>query len=138
MKATGAAETFFTPRLRTVRESAFWVLAGLSLVLLLALESYNPADPAYSVSGSDAAIANRMGPVGAWFADVAFFIFGRTAFLFPLLVLLAGVHLFRPAEINKRVMWLRAGGFALTIAPSRLIRATWSGVETAKWTITVR
>jgi S-DNA-T family DNA segregation ATPase FtsK/SpoIIIE len=118
VKASQTADTFYTPRLRTVRESAFWVLTGLSIILLLALDSYDPSDPAYSVSGGGASVSNRMGPAGAWFADVAFFIFGQTAFLFPVLVLLAGIHLFRPAELSKRVLWFRGGGFVLTIATS--------------------
>lgn len=120
MKTSHTADDYFGPRLRTLRESVFWVLAGLGIVLLLALESYSPSDPAYSVSGEGSEITNRMGPVGAWFADIAFFIFGRTAYLFPVLVVLAGIHLYRNAEAvtNRRFLLLRASGFLLTIATS--------------------
>jgi S-DNA-T family DNA segregation ATPase FtsK/SpoIIIE len=120
VKTSHTADAYFGPRLKTLRESAFWVLAGLGIILWLALESYSPSDPAYSVSGESSAVANRMGPVGAWFADVAFFAFGQTAYLFPLLVLLAGVHLVRSDDMSmhRRLLWMRGSGFLMTIATS--------------------
>jgi S-DNA-T family DNA segregation ATPase FtsK/SpoIIIE len=120
VKTTQTADSIFGPRLRTLRESGFWVLAGVSVILLLALESYSPSDPAYSIAGGDAAIANKMGALGAWFADVAFFVFGLPAYLFPVLVMLAGVHLYRYAEhpLSGRLIALRGFGYALTIMTS--------------------
>jgi S-DNA-T family DNA segregation ATPase FtsK/SpoIIIE len=119
VKTPHAADALLGPRLRSLRESALWVLAGLSIILAFALASYSPGDPAFSVAG-EGAVANRMGPAGAWFADVAFFVFGKTAYLFPVLVLLAGIHLYRnrDAETSRHVAWLRAGGFLLTVATS--------------------
>jgi DNA segregation ATPase FtsK/SpoIIIE, S-DNA-T family len=119
-KASTAFETFFVPRInKGLREAAFWVLAGLSLILLLALLSYDKADPAFSVAGGDGVVANRMGPAGAWFADVAFLLFGASAYLFPILVLIAGVFLFRGEELPERrqTIW-RVIGFVLAIATS--------------------
>lgn len=78
------------PRVRTVRESALWVFAGLALILFVALGSYDPADPAFSVAGDARPVSNRIGPAGAWFADLAFMLFGRPAYLFPVMVLLLG------------------------------------------------
>ncbi|HEX5048755.1 MAG TPA: DNA translocase FtsK 4TM domain-containing protein [Gammaproteobacteria bacterium] len=113
-----AADTFFVPRIRGLRESAFWVLAGLALILLLALLSYSPLDPAFSVSG-DGAVSNRMGPAGAWFADIAFVLFGESAYLFPVLVLIAGVFLFRSEQLPaKGPLIYRAVGFVLAVATS--------------------
>ena len=77
------------PRIKGLREAAFWVLAGLSLILLLSLLSYSPADPAFSVASGDEVVTNRMGPAGAWFADIAFLLFGAFGYLFPILVLIA-------------------------------------------------
>jgi S-DNA-T family DNA segregation ATPase FtsK/SpoIIIE len=118
-KDTAVADGFFVPRIRGLRESAFWILAGLSVILLLALLSYSPVDPAFSVAGGDGSVANRMGPAGAWFADVAFLLVGETAYLFPVLVLIAGVFLFRHQELPERgpMLW-RGAGFLLTIATS--------------------
>jgi S-DNA-T family DNA segregation ATPase FtsK/SpoIIIE len=112
-------EAFFVPRIKGLRESAFWVLAGVSLILLLALTSYSPIDPAFSVAGGDNTVTNRMGPAGAWFADIAFLVFGETAYLFPVLVLLAGVFLFRQQQLpeNGPMIW-RGIGFALIVATS--------------------
>jgi S-DNA-T family DNA segregation ATPase FtsK/SpoIIIE len=118
-KASTPFEAFFVPRLRGLREAAFWVLAGLSVILLLALLSYSPADPAFSVTGGDGAVTNRMGPAGAWFADIAFILFGASAYLFPILVLIAGVFLFRGDELpDQNAMIWRGVGFALAIATS--------------------
>jgi S-DNA-T family DNA segregation ATPase FtsK/SpoIIIE len=118
-KASTAFEAFFVPRLRGLREAAFWVLAGIGVILLLALLSYSPADSAFSLAGGAETVTNRMGPAGAWFADVAFLLFGASAYLFPVLVLIAGVFLFRGDELPDRnaVMW-RGAGFVLAIATS--------------------
>jgi len=118
-KSGAAFEAFFVPRIKGLRESAFWVLAGVSLILLLALTSYSPIDPAFSVAGGEGTVTNRMGPAGAWFADVAFLLFGETAYLFPVLVLVAGIFLFRQQELpDKGPMMWRGVGFVLTIATS--------------------
>ena len=108
------------PRLRGLRESAFWLLAGLSVIMLVALASYSPTDPAYNVLGDNLTVTNRMGPAGAWFADLSLWIFGRSAFLFPVLVLLAGVLLFRAegATQGRHLMLQRGAGFSLAIATS--------------------
>jgi S-DNA-T family DNA segregation ATPase FtsK/SpoIIIE len=95
MKASGAAEAFFVPRIKGLRESVFWLFAGVAVILFVALLSYNPLDPAFSVAGDNAAVTNRMGPAGAYFADVAFLLLGRSAYLLPVLLLLGGVFLFR-------------------------------------------
>ena len=110
------------PRVRTVRESALWVFAGLALILFVALGSYDPADPAFSVAGDARPVSNRIGPAGAWFADLAFMLFGRPAYLFPVMVLLLGWLLFReranPQPISRAALATRIGGFLLTLATS--------------------
>jgi S-DNA-T family DNA segregation ATPase FtsK/SpoIIIE len=98
-------------------------MAGLSLILLWALVSYDPADPAFTVTGDNASVTNRMGPAGAWFADVAFLLFGLTAYLFPVLVLLGGLYLFRAREGAEAVggkfsAFYKSLGVVLTIATS--------------------
>ncbi|HEY3517614.1 MAG TPA: DNA translocase FtsK 4TM domain-containing protein, partial [Gammaproteobacteria bacterium] len=119
-KASTAFGEFFVPRInKGLREAAFWVLAGLSLILLLALLSYSPTDPAFTIAGGDEAVTNRMGPAGAWFADIAFLLFGASAYLFPILVLIAGVFFFRGEELpERRLMMWRVIGFVLAIATS--------------------
>ncbi len=99
-----------------------WVLAGFAIILFLALASYYPGDPAFSVSADTQTIQNRMGPAGAWFSDVAYLLFGRPAYLFPVLVLLGSVLLFRDrnrtAVLSRLDMVCRGGGFLLMLATS--------------------
>src|SRR5688500_3721209 len=94
-------------------------MTGLSLILLWALLSYDPSDPAFSVAGEDV-VRNRMGPAGAWFADVAFLLCGLSAYLFPVLVLLGGVYLFRSKDqtASKFSALYKASGVVLTVATS--------------------
>jgi S-DNA-T family DNA segregation ATPase FtsK/SpoIIIE len=99
-----------------------WLSGGLAVILFVALASYDPSDPAFSVAGGSRDLANRMGPAGAWFADIAYLLFGRPAYLFPLLVLLAGVLYFRGRETlapasRRTVLW-RSGGFVLILLTS--------------------
>ncbi len=48
----------------------------LWLLAVLALVTHNPADAAFSTSGSDALPHNKAGALGAWFSDLAFFLLG--------------------------------------------------------------
>jgi len=121
-KSSGVAQPFFVPRVRGLRESALWLCAGLAIIFFLALVSYHATDPAFSVSGDSQLVQNRMGPAGAWFADIAYLLFGRPAYLFPALVLLSGLLVFKGRNDRDRVgysalLW-RSGGFVLTIAAS--------------------
>ena len=98
-----------------------WLFAGLAIILFLALASYDPADPAFSVSGDTPSINNRMGPAGAWFADLAYLLFGRPAYLFPALVLLAGVWFLRGRHgttLSRSTLLCRGGGLVLLLATS--------------------
>ena len=121
-KSSGVAQPFFVPRVRGLRESALWLCAGLAVIFFLALVSYHTTDPAFSVSGDSQLVQNRMGPAGAWFADIAYLLFGRPAYLFPALVLLSGLLVFKGRNDRDRVgysalLW-RSGGFVLTLAAS--------------------
>ncbi|MDP1791543.1 MAG: DNA translocase FtsK 4TM domain-containing protein, partial [Methylibium sp.] len=69
----GVAE-FSAPRWRL----QFAVVFGgvLWLLALLALATHSGNDPAWSTSGMADEMHNRAGVLGAWFADIAFFLFG--------------------------------------------------------------
>ena len=106
---------------RGLRESAVIVTAIGALVLLLALVTYSPDDPGFSFTGGSAPVHNRIGVVGAWLADVLFFLFGRPAFLFPVMLGLACWGLQRrirtesPSRANTLV---RVLGFILVLFAS--------------------
>lgn len=46
------------------------------LLAVLALATHSGADAAFSTSGTSALVRNRAGSAGAWFSDVAYFVFG--------------------------------------------------------------
>ncbi|TFG86645.1 MAG: DNA translocase FtsK [Chromatiales bacterium] len=110
------------PLTHAVREAAFWVLSAIALILLVALLSYNPQDPGFSHTGNGAPVRNQIGAVGAWYADIAFGLFGGPALLFPAMFLLAGWIVFTarssPGPVDRQVLVTRLSGFALTLATS--------------------
>jgi S-DNA-T family DNA segregation ATPase FtsK/SpoIIIE len=116
-----SASRFTTAVSRGLRESAIIALAIVALVLFMALISYSPDDPGYSSTGNAGAVHNRIGVIGAWLADVLFFLFGRPAFLFPLVLGAACWGLQRrlqahsPSRANTLV---RIVGFVLLLVAS--------------------
>jgi S-DNA-T family DNA segregation ATPase FtsK/SpoIIIE len=106
---------------RGLRESAIIALGIVALVLLMALASYSPDDPGFSFTGSSAPVHNRIGVIGAWLADVLFFLFGRPAFLFPIMLALAcfGMQRRIRAEVSSRANTVvRIAGFLLVLVAS--------------------
>ena len=59
---------------------------------------FSPHDPGPTHTGSGGEIANLGGPVGAWFADLMFTIFGRSAWLFLALLCAFGWRLRQKRE----------------------------------------
>ena len=110
---------------RGLRESGAIGLATLAVVLLVALLSFNADDRGYSSTGANEITRNWIGPVGAWFADVFFFVFGRPAYLCPVLLGLAAWRMFRGlrlglephphALLNRSI---HAAGYVLLICAS--------------------
>ncbi len=108
---------------RGLRESAIIAIGVLALVLFVALASYSPDDPGFSFTGNSSVVHNRIGPVGAWLADVLFFLFGRPAFLFPVMLGAACWMLFRrvkgePGSGSRVNTAVRIGGFLLVLFSS--------------------
>lgn len=101
------------------KEGSFIALLAIGLWLLLSLSSYDPADPAWSSTGSGEAVRNLMGATGAWFADALFYLFGVMAYLFPAMLLLRGWLIFRDREEEFNFDWVtvavRVVGFALVM-----------------------
>jgi DNA segregation ATPase FtsK/SpoIIIE, S-DNA-T family len=115
---------------RSLREGTLWVLGALALILLLALLSFHMQDPGFWNAGDAGPIGNWIGPVGAWLAGFFLFIFGRPAYLFPLMLAYAGwlVHKDQalPDARTRINTLLRAAGFALTLLTS-------CGLATLHW-----
>jgi S-DNA-T family DNA segregation ATPase FtsK/SpoIIIE len=109
--------------LKAIRESIALGLAVVALVLLAALLTYSSADPGWSYSGEGGPVENRIGPLGALIADLFYFLFGRPAFLLPLMLLVAAWLLFRNraaelAPVTRANAAVRVGGFVLLLASS--------------------
>ena len=119
-KQTRLTEPVSTQVLQRVKEGILIALGGVALFLFIALWSHHPSDPGWSHTGSDAAIRNHGGIVGAWIADIALHLFGRFAYVFPLMIAFAGWIAFRDRDDDIRwdyfYLSVRAIGFALTLA----------------------
>ena len=100
------------------------LILGLLLLLfwLLALLSYAPQDAAWSTSGTGAALHNWGGRLGAWLADMSYFLLGYSAWWGP--AVLAHTLLATLAQ------WMRVEDGQLAPAPpSRSARIVfWGGL----------
>jgi S-DNA-T family DNA segregation ATPase FtsK/SpoIIIE len=102
---------------RNKRLSEFLGLAGFAvgLMLLIALATYNPADPApFFKTGTGAAARNFIGPFGAFLAELLIpQLFGMAAMLLPLTLGILGWKLFwcRPIEAP----YTKAAGLSLLL-----------------------
>src|SRR4029453_5840279 len=106
---------------RALREGGLWLLGALPVILLAALVTYDPGDPGYTDTGAGGGVTNAIGPVGAWVSNLFYFLFGKPAFLFPLVRAYAGWRLIRPRRdepMTRATILLRTGGFVLTLAAS--------------------
>ncbi|MDQ3171877.1 MAG: DNA translocase FtsK 4TM domain-containing protein [Acidobacteriota bacterium] len=97
------------------------VLFGVTLIWLVALASYSPADPVWFFnSGADAAPANFAGRVGAFVAEASFQLLGYAAYLMPAILAIVGWHYFwcrdLEAEYTKAI-----GGVLLVAAVATLL-----------------
>jgi len=110
------------PIFSALRESALWVFSALGAILFVALVSYDPGDPGFSFTGEAGPVNNAVGPVGAWLSDVFFLLFGRPAYLFPIMLVFAGWLVYRARHVDDTRtatdFGIRLGGFLLTLATS--------------------
>jgi len=128
---TKAPKRFTAAVSRGLRESAVLAIGVIALVMLFALMSYHREDPGFSSTGGvDHAVGNLIGPFGAWLSDILFFLFGRPAYLFPIMLGVACFVMFRQRDdeegrtrVNTAV---RIGGFTLMLFTS-------CGLATLHW-----
>ncbi|MDH4106352.1 MAG: DNA translocase FtsK 4TM domain-containing protein, partial [Gammaproteobacteria bacterium] len=107
---------------RGLRESALWVFGALALILFASLVSYDGSDPAFSSTGQSGPVNNLIGPFGAWLSDLFFVLFGMPAYLFPIMLGLAGYRLFQERgsrePVDRRSASFRWLGFFLALVSS--------------------
>ncbi len=115
---------------------ALTLLVG-SLVLALALLSYDPTDPSFSTAAGKGAVSNWMGRPGALLADVVLLVFGLVAALAVPLMLIEGRRLWRGEALaderamqpSRRAIWRNA---ALLLAAFVLLSTATSLVTSAR------
>jgi S-DNA-T family DNA segregation ATPase FtsK/SpoIIIE len=107
---------------RALRETAFWLLAALALVLLIALSSYDANDRSFSYTGEPGQVGNLIGPLGAEAAGLLLLLFGWPAYLFPVAIAFsAWVGLKRAPDEpgqSRTTVALRTIGIVLVLATS--------------------
>lgn len=96
------------------------VFSGLAVFMLIALLSFDSADPSWSQTGYAVDVKNIAGPVGAQIADVLLCIFGWIAFLFPPFFAFTGYVLFRRFKdllsLDYLILGQRLLGLLLSVA----------------------
>jgi S-DNA-T family DNA segregation ATPase FtsK/SpoIIIE len=107
---------------RTLREGALYVFGAFALLLWFALFTYDAADPGFTQANSASEIHNGIGSVGAHVADLLFYLFGRPAYLFTVMVLYAGWMIYRGQRTQQHLtrldVALRGAGFVATLVTS--------------------
>lgn len=97
-------------RFRALEACAIGVWA-LAIYLATAIGTWSLQDPSWAKSFSGDIAHNLMGPLGAFFGDGLFTLFGFAVWLVPLVLVYVGVHLIR--QEAKDFDWARIGRMAL-------------------------
>ena len=104
---------------RLLREVGGIVSLFAAVIVVLALMTFDVTDPGWSHTGSGMDVQNSVGRAGAWFADVAFSLFGFMAFLIPVVLCLSGWLLFRhdrqSANVYRPFAFIRVIGIVLML-----------------------
>ncbi|MFA0414822.1 DNA translocase FtsK 4TM domain-containing protein [Vibrio renipiscarius] len=105
-----------------LKECSLIVAVLASILLYVALLTFNPADPSWSQTAWAGDIANAGGMVGAWFADTLFFSFGSLAYTIPLLFTLTAWILLRKRDEDDPLDFMLWGtrflGFSILVLTS--------------------
>ncbi len=103
------------------------VLVALAMIWLLALLSYDHLDLPNNTSRPNDPVRNWIGPIGARWADLSFFLFGAAAFFLPVGALIYGLGCLSDAFSFARRRWpwlilltlVTAAAFDLNSVPIR-------------------
>ena len=107
---------------QNLRESTLWVTGAISLILFLALSTYDIDDPGVSYVGNESQVQNAIGKFGALLADFLFNLFGASSYLLVIIVLYFGWSIYReskyPENPNRGDLFMRTSGFILLLITS--------------------
>ncbi len=105
-----------TKKKGSLKQTSIFILSGVTAVILLALFSYNPADPGLFHHDSNAVIQNKAGSAGAYLADVLFGFFGYLSYLVPIAFLVSAFLLFRSSNDKNNGINLGISVFGVFLA----------------------
>jgi S-DNA-T family DNA segregation ATPase FtsK/SpoIIIE len=111
---------------RRLKEGAFLLLLAIGVYFLMALFSYSPNDPSWVFESAKRHADNAGGVAGAWAASVLFMLFGKVAYLFPLMIAWGGWLMFRERDEENHSVYLRIarwGGFLLIVLTATSLAA---------------
>ncbi|WP_210330268.1 DNA translocase FtsK [Aliikangiella sp. G2MR2-5] len=110
-----------------IKEGGFILLIALAVFLFMALWSFSPDDPGWTLAKDSREIANATGRAGAWFASFFLHLFGYLAYLFPFMVIYSGYLIFRERRSvlpNSWAFWsFRLFGLIFTLLLGAAISA---------------
>ncbi|BAU74349.1 DNA translocase FtsK [Metapseudomonas furukawaii] len=78
-----------------LKEGALIALGAVCLYLWMALLTYDSSDPGWTHNSDVEQVQNAAGRLGAWFADILFMALGYFAYVFPLLLAIKTLQVFR-------------------------------------------
>ncbi|MFD1622619.1 DNA translocase FtsK [Thalassotalea marina] len=109
-----------TPKLNGVQrllEAGLLTTCIFAMYLMMALYSFNPADPGWSQTGYQTPILNLGGAVGAFISDLLLNLFGLVAYSLPFVIALTGWLMFqkyyRLMQIDYLTLGLKFIGFIM-------------------------
>lgn len=120
---------------RGLREIGLLLLVFFIVFVLVSLASYSSSDPGWSSTAAmtdvdSHQLHNLGGYLGAWMADILFSLFGRLAYLFPLLLVAYSILRFRERHrllpFDATMLALRSIGLILTMVAG-------TGIVTLQW-----
>ncbi|HVV68394.1 MAG TPA: DNA translocase FtsK 4TM domain-containing protein [Gammaproteobacteria bacterium] len=107
---------------RRLSEGVLLVVGMVALYLLLALFTHIPSDPTWSHITKPMSVVNGGGRVGAFLSDFLLYLFGRFAYLFPLMLFYSAWLYFRhrdelDTDFLSYFLMLRGAGFLFILVP---------------------
>ena len=88
-----------------------------AMFIMLALFSFDPADPGWSQTGYQTPVRNLAGAVGAYFSDLLLNLFGLVAYSLPFVVAISGWLVFkkyhRLMQLDYLILGLKTIGFLM-------------------------
>lgn len=102
-----------------MKEGLLILMVAVCVFLFTALFTYEQTDPGWATTGGDQQAKNYAGRSGAWFADIFFYFFGFVSFIFPFVLAIQCINLFKlrhgKAEFHWPLFGVRLVGFILLV-----------------------